>query len=144
MNMNEETPIAQKLHEYSERELGSIKVLMVEDDPYISEIVVTLLTKSGCIPYSTENGSEAITLAEQFMPHIIILDLMLPGVSGEDILKELKQRETLKHIPVIVFTNRSEASDRERVMALGAARFFVKVSTDTNDLLKCIKELAMT
>lgn len=140
--MNEETPIAQKLKEYSERELGAIKVLMVEDDPYISEIVVTLLTKNGCIPYSTENGSEAITLAEQFMPHIIILDLMLPGVSGEEILKELKQRPDLKEIPVIVFTNRSEESDKAKVMSLGAARFFVKVSTDTNDLVKCIKELA--
>lgn len=140
--MNEETPIAQKLKEYSERELGTVKVLMVEDDPYISEIVVTLLTKNGCIPYSTENGNEAITLAEQFMPHVIILDLMLPGISGEEILKELKNRDTLKSIPVIVFTNRSEDSDREKVLALGAERFFVKVSTDTNELMACIKELA--
>lgn len=140
--MNEETPIAQKLREYSERELGAIKVLMVEDDPYISEIVVTLLTKNGCIPYSTENGNEAITLAEQFMPHIIILDLMLPGISGEEILKTLKEKPGLKDIPVIVFTNRSEESDKAKVMALGAAEFFVKVSTDTNDLVKRIKELA--
>ena len=137
-----DTKIADRLAKYEKLELGKTKVLMIEDDPFISQIVITKLSKSGCIPYSTTDGSEAIILAEQFMPDVIILDLMLPGVSGEDILKILKSKENLKNIPVIVFTNRSSPVDMDRIISLGAAKYMLKVSTDLNVLVQSIKELA--
>lgn len=136
------TGIAKKLDEFGKRELGEIKVLLVEDDPFISKILITSLSKNGCIPYSTQNGSEAITLAEQYGPNIILLDLMLPGMSGEEILTVLKQHDTLKNIPVIVFTNRSEESDKKKVLDLGAALYLVKATTKLSELTEIIKKLA--
>lgn len=136
------TGIADTLDEFSKRELGEVKVLIVEDDPFISKILITSLSKHGCVPYSTSDGNEAITLAEQYMPHVIILDLMLPGMNGEDILILLKKHDTLKNIPVIVFTNRSEDTDKQRVLDLGAALFLIKATTRLTDLTGTIKKLA--
>lgn len=132
------------IEEMKQKMLGSVKVLMVEDDAMIQEMVIIKLVSHGCIPYATSDGSEAINYAQQYEPHVIILDLMLPGMKGEDVLKELKKDEKLANIPVIVFSNKSSHSDKENLMSLGADRYFVKASTDLNDLVKTIKELVTT
>ena len=133
--------VSEALDELGERELGSIKVLIVEDDTMIRELVVTKLVKSGCIPYSTANGSEAVALAEQYKPHAIILDLMLPGMTGEEILTILKSKDTLKDIFVIVFSNKSEETDKKKLLEMGADFYFVKAMTDLNQLVEELKGL---
>lgn len=140
-NESSHAKINAALEELSKKELGKVKVFMIEDDQMIRELVVTKLMSSGCIPYSIDNGSEAIALAEHYSPDAIILDLMLPGMTGEEILVALKQRESLKNIPVIVFSNKSGDEVRQHVMSLGADRYFVKVNTDLNDLVEEIKAL---
>lgn len=139
---NEPQPNLEKvLSDFSTRELGKIKVFIVEDDHFISELVVTKLIQNGCIPYSTTDGAEAIALAKYYMPDAIILDLMLPGRTGEEILTEIKQTEDLKHIPVIVFTNKTEETEKKRMMSLGASSFMVKAMTNLNDLVKELQNL---
>lgn len=130
------------LEEMKKKELGGIKVFYVEDDQMISDLVSTKLTSSGCIPYTTANGAEAIEMAKQYTPDIIILDLMLPGLTGEEILITLKSLEDLKHIPVVIFSNKSEESIKEKVMKLGAAKYYVKAATDLNMFVAELKELA--
>lgn len=117
------------------------KVLIVEDDPTINQMVVRKLTTSGYDARSTTDGSDAVILTKQFMPDLIILDLMLPGVSGEEILRTLKSTDGLKHIPVIIFTNINSAEDMERILSLGAAKYMVKVNTALNVLIETIQEL---
>ncbi len=129
------------LSSMEKKELGGIKVLMIEDDAMIQELVVNILVSQGCIPYTTGDGLEAIAMAEQYKPSIIILDLMLPGKSGEEILKELKEKEDLSSIPVIVFSNKSNRDDIKNLLSLGADKYFVKSSTDLKDLVATIKEL---
>ena len=124
---------------FANRELGNIKVLMVEDDSFFSELVLSKLSEQGCVPYSTDNGEEALGLAKQYHPDLIILDLMLPGLQGEDILKTLKDDVELKVIPVIVFSNKSNQSDIDNVLKSGAAKFMIKSSTDLNDLTTVVK-----
>ena len=129
------------LEEMKTRELGSIKVFLVEDDQMISDLVMTKLTLSGCIPYTTANGAEAIEMAQLYTPDVIILDLMLPGLTGEEILTILKSMEDLKNIPVVIFSNKSEESIKEKVMKLGAARYYVKAATDLNLFIAELKLL---
>lgn len=124
------------------RELGDVKVFMVEDDQMIRELVVSKLTQHGCIPYSTGDGSEALALAEVYQPDVVILDLMLPGMTGEEILRRMKAKEDLKHIPVIVFSNKSEDGDRQKILELGASRYHIKAMTDLNELVSELKQLA--
>jgi DNA-binding response OmpR family regulator len=129
------------LETMKQKMLGSVKVLMVEDDALIQEMVIIKLVSHGCIPYATNNGNEALSFAQQYEPNVIILDLMLPGKSGESVLREIKNDEKLAHIPIIVFSNKSSSSDKETLKSLGADRYFVKASTDLNELVSTIKEL---
>ena len=122
--------VTQSIESFGKRELGDIKVLMVEDDTFISNLVLQYLSVKGCIPYSCLTGEEALQLAEQFNPDVIILDLMLPGMSGEDVLQTLKRTQSVKDIPVIVFSNKSEESDISNAIKLGAAKYLVKASTE--------------
>lgn len=142
MTDNHKLNIVEVLDKMESLELGKIKVFVVEDDLMILDLVTTKLMQSGCFPFSTSNGSEAIEMAKQFNPDIIILDLMLPGMTGEEILTVLKSSEDLKHIPVIVFSNKSEEVEKENVMRLGAAKYFIKAATDLNYFVEEIKSLA--
>ena len=133
--------IEQTIDSFSKRELGSIKVLMIEDDKFISNLVLQALSKHGCVPYSGATGEEALALAEQFHPHAIILDLMLPGLSGEAVLEALKRSDVLKDIPVVVFSNKSSEADIENVMKLGATKYLVKATTDMTTMVDVILEV---
>jgi DNA-binding response OmpR family regulator len=139
--MSDIPTVAEALSEFSHRELGDVKVLMIEDDIFLSELVLTKLSLEGCIPYSTPNGEEGLELAEQYHPHVIILDLMLPGIPGEEVLLKLKANENLKSIPVIVFSNKSEETDIKNNLANGAAEYLVKSATDLNELPSVIKRV---
>lgn len=122
--------------------ISNIKVFVVEDDQMISELVVAKLLQSGCVPYSTTNGSDALRIAEEYKPDVIILDLMLPGMTGEEILTALKANVFLKDIPVVIFSNKSEDMDKQKILDLGAARYYVKAYTDLNELVAELKILA--
>lgn len=140
--MSDTNKVEEAVAEFQKRELGEVKILMIEDDLFLSELVLTKLSEHGCIPYSTANGSEAIGLATQYQPDVIILDLMLPGTPGEEILKQLKSDANLMSIPVIIFSNKSEEEGIRENLANGAARYLVKSSTDLNHLAKIVKEVA--
>ena len=115
---------------------------MVEDDPIITQIVTALLSREGCVPYSVLESTEAIHLAESFMPDVIILDLMMPNLSGEVLLTLLKAHETLKSVPVVVFTNKGDEADRTSTLKLGASEYLIKASTDLPKLVAIVKKLA--
>lgn len=138
--MSDTPTVAEALSEFAERELGNIKVLMIEDDTFLSELVLTKLSQDGCIPYSTANGEEGLQLAEQYRPNVIILDLMLPGISGEEVLSRLKAHAELSTIPVIVFSNKSNPEEIKENLKNGAAEYLVKSSTDLADLPGIIKK----
>ena len=72
------------------------------------------------------------------MPDLIVLDLVLPGVHGFEILEEIKKDKKIKNIPVIVATNLGEDSDRKRSFQLGADEYFVKALNDLEDLSKTV------
>ena len=133
--------IEKTIDSFSKRELGAIKVLMVEDDQFISSLVLQALSTHGCVPYSCPTGEEALRLAEQFQPDAIILDLMLPGISGEEVLVLLQSTPSVKDIPVIVFSNKSEASDIQNALQNGAKKYLVKASTDVRTIFDVILEV---
>ncbi len=118
-------------------------MLMVEDDKFISKLVLQSLSVKGCIPYFSLTGEEALQLAEQFNPDVIILDLMLPGMSGEGVLETLKRTESVKDIPVIVFSNKSEESDISNALKLGAAKYLVKASTEILTIVDIILDVTI-
>lgn len=109
---------------------GNPKVMVVEDDPLLRNLLSVKLSSTHC-PYMFANdGTVAVDLIRKFNPDIIILDLMLPGKDGFEILEEIKDDPALKKIPVVIFSNKNSEQDRSRAQELGVERFYVKAMTD--------------
>ncbi len=107
-----------------ERHPGSgPRILIVDDEPRIREVVANYLRRDGYLVETAVDGTTARDLLAEFRPDLLVLDLMLPAVSGFDILTEVRRAGDL---PVIVLTARAEESDRVAGLELGADDYVVK------------------
>lgn len=102
---------------------SALRILVVDDEPRVREVVATYLQREGWVVQSVSDGDDARRQLDEFSPELVVLDLMLPGVSGLDLLKEIRQRSDL---PVIVLTARSQEADRVTGLELGADDYVVK------------------
>ena len=107
-------------------------VLIVEDDPAISDLIAEVLTAGGIQPIRAYSGSEALLVLQRRHPDLILLDLMLPGISGEAVM------ESVPDIPVIIVSARGEIDDKVDLLRSGAADYITK-PFDTRDLLARIE-----
>jgi len=104
----------------------SHRILVVDDEPDITALVAYHLAKAGYRVSTAANGPDALTAAREERPDIVILDVMLPGVSGYDVLAELRRREETREVGVILLTARREEPDRIRGLTLGADDYLTK------------------
>ena len=102
------------------------RILVVDDEPDITALVAYHLAKAGFRVSTASTGPDALKAAREERPDIVILDLMLPGVSGYDVLAELRQRDETKDVGVILLTARREETDRIRGLSLGADDYLTK------------------
>lgn len=101
-------------------------VLLIEDEPAQREVLAYNLNAEGFDVATTDNGDEALILVDEVQPDVIILDWMLPGVSGIEICRRLKMKPETRNIPVIMLTARTEEADRVRGLETGADDYVVK------------------
>jgi two-component system phosphate regulon response regulator PhoB len=102
------------------------RILVVDDEPDITALVAYHLAKAGYRVSTATTGPDAIKSAREERPDIVILDLMLPGMSGYDVLAELRRQEETKEVGVILLTARREEADRIRGLTLGADDYLTK------------------
>ncbi len=105
---------------------GQPCVLVVEDEGAQREVLTYNLEAEGFRVASAENGEEALMLVDEVSPDIIVLDWMLPNVSGIEICRRLKARSDTRHVPIIMLSARSEEVDRVRGLETGADDYVVK------------------
>lgn len=117
------------------------KLLWVEDDKLIGTILAKKLIASGFDLTHAKNGEEALTSLKQSIPDVIALDLLLPGMSGFDILQQVRMDERLKMVPVIILSNLSKPSDIDKAKMLGAQKFLVKAATSLDQIVAEIKSV---
>lgn len=103
-----------------------LRVLLVEDEPAQREILAYNLEAEGFLVSRAETGDEALVLVDEVVPDLIVLDWMLPGVSGIEICRRLKTRPATRNVPVIMLSARSEEADRVRGLETGADDYVVK------------------
>lgn len=108
------------------------KILVVEDDMDIHNLIKNVLEKERYEVISAYSGTEAILLSEKNSMDLILLDLMLPGLSGEEVI------ERIKNIPIIVISAKISSEDKVNVLTIGANDYITK-PFDTNELLARIK-----
>ena len=101
-------------------------VLLVEDEPAQRDILTYNLEADGFEVAAAENGEEALLLVDEVSPDIIVLDWMLPNVSGIEVCRQLKARSDTRGVPIIMLSARSEEVDRVRGLETGADDYVVK------------------
>lgn len=102
------------------------RVLLIEDEPNIIEAISFILSRDGWTVHTHEDGETAMDKIATMPPDMIILDVMLPGRSGFDILRDLRSHTASKDIPVMMLTARGQEKDRELALRLGANHFMTK------------------
>lgn len=113
-------------------------VLIIEDDPLIVKIYTTRLSADGHTVASCENGQDALTTLQRFMPHLILLDIMMPKLDGFEFLTTIRKNEQTRTIPVLVYSNLSNEKEIARAKSLGATEFLIKANLTPTEVMKKI------
>ncbi len=117
------------------------KVLLVEDDTNLSEIYQARLEAEGYVVVAASDGETALALAAKEKPDLILSDVMMPKISGFEMLDILRNTEGFKHTKVIMLTALGQAEDKTRAEALGADRYLVKSQVTLEDIVTAAYEL---
>ena len=105
---------------------SSERVLVVDDEPDIVALVAYHLAKSGYRVSTAANGYDALGLARQERPALVVLDLMLPGLSGFDVMEQLRADDGTREVAILMLTARKDEPDRIRGLSLGADDYLTK------------------
>jgi two-component system, OmpR family, alkaline phosphatase synthesis response regulator PhoP len=115
------------------------KVLIVEDEPPIAEFLEVLLNLSGYDTRIARDGRAGIETAREFFPDLILLDILLPKVSGFDVCKILREDAAFKNTIIIMLTALTQLGDTEKAFSLGATDYLGK-PIDSDRLLQKIRK----
>ncbi len=119
------------------------RVLVIEDEPNISEALRFILTRNGWHVDVSADGNSALAALCSDPPDLLILDLMLPGISGFDILQSLRAQDGTRNLPVLMLTAKGHAADRCEAERLGGTRFMTKPFANA-DVLEAVRELTVS
>ncbi len=102
------------------------RVLLIEDETNIAEAIRFILTREGCEVFVEADGAQALARVFSLLPDLVILDLMLPGMSGLEILSALRARPETAGLKVMMLTARGQGRDREAAERAGVSAFMAK------------------
>ena len=120
---------------------GTKTVMIIEDDRFLSSLVKARLEKDGFTVVQAFDGEEAIQKLKGEKPNLIILDLIMPKVTGFEVLQMISITPGFEKVPVIILSNLAQDSDIEKARQLGAKEYFIKVKVSIDDLIEKIKTL---
>lgn len=116
------------------------KILLVEDDDGLAEVYLTRFQVEGFDAKRVKDGEDALAAAVAFHPDLIVLDVMMPKISGFDVLDILRNTPETAGSKIIMLTARGQESDRQRAMSLGADDYLIKSQVMVEDVVVKIKQ----
>ena len=119
-------------------------ILIVEDDIFLSDLYKTKMELEGFKVLAAYDGEKGLELAQKNIPNIILLDLILPKLSGFGVLEKLKANKATQGIPVIILTNLSQKGDVEKGLKIGANDYLIKAHFMPSEVVEKIKRLMST
>ena len=117
------------------------KIVLVEDDSFMSGILTTHLIGEGFAVVLMADGDQAFDHIATERPSIVLLDIILPGRNGFDILQKLKQDESTKSIPVLILSNLGSKEEIQRGIDLGANGYLVKANSTVEEITGKVQEI---
>ena len=115
------------------------RILLVEDEPLLGNLLMQRLEKEGFAVVLARDGGEALARLRESKPDLILLDIILPKISGFELLETLQADPQFEKAPVIVISNLGQESDIARCQSLGAVQYFVKAKVSIEELVEYVK-----
>jgi CheY-like chemotaxis protein len=122
-------------HDESEKK-GAI--LLVEDDEFLRDLIVHKLEEAGYAVVIAKDAEMALSAIEAHAPDLILLDLILPGMSGFELIAKLRQDATTRKLPFIVLSNSAESQSKQESKDLGAEAYLVKAQSTPSEIVEVI------
>ena len=117
------------------------KILLIEDDDMLRDLITKRLTKGGYQIVQSIDGISGLKAVEDEKPDLVLLDIVLPGIDGYEILGKIKNNALLSKTPVVMLSNLSQKDDVEKALKLGAADYFIKINFTSEEVLEKIKNI---
>ena len=114
-------------------------ILIVEDDKFLRELIAQKLTKEGYPLSEAIDGEEGIKKIKEEKPSLVLLDLILPGIDGFEVLSQMKEDPSVSSIPVIILSNLGQKEDGEKGLKLGAVDYLIKAHFTPGEIIEKIK-----
>jgi DNA-binding response OmpR family regulator len=115
------------------------KVFVIEDDPFLVKAYQSAFVKENMEVWMAQDGETAITFLDREAPDIVLLDLMLPGMNGFEVLGKMRNHPKWREVPVIIVSNLGDPADIEKGKKLGVVEYKVKVQTNMDSIIRDIK-----
>lgn len=116
-------------------------VLIIEDDQFLRELISRKLTEEGLNVSVACDGEEGINKVKSEKPGIVLLDLIIPGIDGFEVLSRMKKDPEMSLIPVIILSNLGQKEDVEKGLTLGAVDFLIKAHFTPGKIVEKIKSI---
>ncbi|MBI5913215.1 response regulator [Candidatus Azambacteria bacterium] len=120
---------------------ADFRVLLVEDDSFLRDLISQKMKKEGFTVIEAVDGEESLKKAAAENPHIILLDLILPGEDGFEVLRKLRAEPVTGKVPVIVLSNLGQKEDVEKGIRMGATDYLVKAHNTPGEIIDKIKTI---
>ena len=114
------------------------KILLAEDDVFMLEIMSEKLRKNGFEVNIAKNGEDCMRVLSSFRPDIVLLDILMPKIDGFEILRRMRESESLSNIPVVILSNLGQKEEIQRALNLGAKDYIIKSNFTTNEIVEKI------
>lgn len=115
-------------------------ILLVEDEALLSNLLRQRLEKEGFKTLIARDGEEALKLLKENKPDLVLLDIIMPKISGFEFMERLREDPSVAKAPIIIISNLGQESDMEKGQTLGAAGYFVKARMSIDELVGKVKE----
>lgn len=125
----------------TEQEISAQKILIVEDDKFLRDLIQQKLNKEGFVTLVAIDGEEGVRIAQTELPHLVLLDLILPGIDGFEVLKRLKGDSKTSSIPIVVLSNLGQKEDMDRTLKSGAEDFMVKAHFTPSEIVEKVRSI---
>jgi two-component system alkaline phosphatase synthesis response regulator PhoP len=116
------------------------KIIVVDDEPYIARVIKFKLEQEGYNVISANDGQTGLQRIREEKPDLVLLDVMMPGLSGYDVCQQLKKDPALSGIPVVILTAKGQERDREQGLNMGASDYITKPFSP-NRLLELVRNM---
>ncbi len=115
------------------------KILIVEDDKFLRDLISQKLTKEGFEVDEAIDGEEGVKMIKEVKPDLILLDLILPGIDGFEVLVKMKKNSSISSTPVIILSNLGQKEDVEKGLKLGAVDYLIKAHFTPGEIIDKIR-----